>query len=92
MAVRDFNSTARSLASNSTSDDCIAVGISPGRGDIYSYLRNLNFTFKVSKFESRMTTVQLSFDTPADISTQPIHDLVAISIKNSRCFTGTNGI
>ena len=92
MVVQDFNLTSRSLSSSSAYDDCLAVAITPGRGDIYSDSRNLNFTFNVSKFERKMTTVKLNFTTPADVSTQPIHDLVAISFNHSRCFTGTNGI
>ena len=45
------------------------MSIEAGRGDIYSASRNLNFTFRVSRFERDLTVIKLDFDKPADVST-----------------------
>ena len=48
--------------------------ILPSAGSIFSYERDLNFTFNVSKFEPTLTTIQMKFSTPGAISTEKISD------------------
>lgn len=63
------NSQEARMLSFKAPEDCFAVTIAPGKGDIYSSYRNLNFSFKVSRFEHNFTVLKLDFDKPSDVST-----------------------
>jgi len=65
------------------------VTIVPGKGDVYSASRDLNFTFNVSKFEPNLTVIKLDFDKPTDVSTSQAQDYIDVNFKHTRCFTST---
>lgn len=52
LVVKDFKLRSRRLQFDLQPEDCLSVDLAPGQGDIFSHLRNLSYSFKVSTFES----------------------------------------
>lgn len=85
LLAREFENNGRRLSNNFSARDCLVVQIMPGA--ITQFPRDLNFTFNISKFEPKLTEIQLNFNTPSDISRSPVRDSIRIGFNQPKCFT-----